>query len=100
MLTRSSSYGRLDGPLVELEFATISGVRVGFGYNSTVFLPSADLLYTFPFISNAAASGTGNDPMKVLNAMITPVGNQPAYVSTKEGSVWFCAVSFESHSSG
>lgn len=30
-------YGKLDGPLIELEFATISGVRLGFGYNSGTF---------------------------------------------------------------
>jgi hypothetical protein len=85
----SYSYGKLDGPLVELEFATISGVRLGFGYNSAVYLPGADQLYSFPFINDAAAAGAGNDPMKVLNQM---VGGTPAYVYTKEGSCWFCAV--------
>ena len=85
-------YGKLDGPLVELEFATISGVRLGFGFNSTVYLPSAELLYTFPFINDASATQAGNDPMKVLNNMILPMNNNPAYVSAKLGSCWFCAV--------
>ena len=83
------SYGKLDGPLVTLEFATISGVRVGFGFNSEVYLPSAEMLYTFPFINDAGAAGAGTDPMLVLNGM---VGGNPAYVYTKEGACWFCAV--------
>lgn len=58
-------YGKLDGPLVELEFATISGVRLGFGYNSMVKLPSASQLYQFPFISDSA---TGEDPLAIVNA--------------------------------
>lgn len=68
------NYGKLDGPLVELEFVTISGVRLGFEYNSAVYLPGADQLYSFPFINDAAAAGVGNDPMKVLNQM---VGGKP-----------------------
>ena len=88
------SYGKLDGPLVEFEFATISGVRLGFGFNSTVYLPSADLLYTFPFVNDSSAAGAGDDPMQVLNNMIVPQNNNPAYVSSKEGGCWFCAVSF------
>lgn len=79
-------YGKLDGPLVTLEFATISGVRLGFGYNSLVHLPTADKLYEFPFISDAA---TGDDPLAVLNAM---EGGTPPFVYKKLGGVWFAAV--------
>jgi hypothetical protein len=74
---------------VEFEFATISGVRFGAGVNSEVYLPSAENLYQFPFINDAGAAGAGNDPMQVLNQMLA--GN-PAYVQTKEGGNWFCAV--------
>jgi hypothetical protein len=83
----------LDGPLVTLQFATISGVRIGFGYNSQVHLPQVDQLYNFPFISDGAVSKSGNDPMKVLNMMLKPADNKPAYVFPKEGGSWFCAVS-------
>ncbi|KAH8654008.1 hypothetical protein BGZ60DRAFT_159118 [Tricladium varicosporioides] len=83
-------YGKLDGPLVELEFATISGVRLGFGYNSLVHLPKADKLYTFPLISNDAAAG-GDDPRKILDAFKVGDPPNPPYVETKEGGVWFAA---------
>jgi hypothetical protein len=79
-------YGKLDGPLVELEFATISGVRLGFGYNSMVTLPTADQLYQFPFISDSAG---GSDPLAVINAMEQ---GTPAFVFPKLGSTWFAAV--------
>ncbi|KAH7407444.1 hypothetical protein BKA64DRAFT_417254 [Cadophora sp. MPI-SDFR-AT-0126] len=78
-------YGKLDGPLVTLEFATISGVRLGFGYNSLVRLPKAEQLYQFPFISDSV---TGDDPLMVLNALKD--GPNP-FVYTKEGGCWFLA---------
>lgn len=81
-------YGKLDGPLVTLEFATISGVRVGFGYNYTVRMPGLNELYAFPLISDAGLSGAGNDPMLVLKAMED--GDNP-FVSSREGSMWFAA---------
>jgi hypothetical protein len=83
-------FGKLDGPLVELEFATISGVRLGFAYNYMVRMPTVGELYRFPFISdgNSGVEGSGNDPMKVLAAMTD--GEDP-FVSIKEGSMWMCA---------
>lgn len=73
---------------MELEFATISGVRLGFGYNYAVRMPSLDQLYTFPFISDSASAGAGADPLKVLDAMVF---NPPHFVYPKNGSGWFCA---------
>lgn len=81
-------YGKLDGPLVELEFATISGVRLGFGYNSIVHLPKADQLYEFPFISDSGGAG-GDDPRKILDII---KGGNPPFVAAKEGACWFAAV--------
>lgn len=81
-------YGKLDGPLVTLEFATISGVRVGFGYNYTVRMPALSELYSFPLISDAGLNGAGNDPMAVLKAM---EGGDNPFVSSREGSMWFAA---------
>ncbi|KAK0117089.1 hypothetical protein ONS96_012927 [Cadophora gregata f. sp. sojae] len=78
-------YGKLDGPLVTLEFATISGVRLGFGFNSLVRLPKAEQLYQFPFICDTV---TGDDPLKILNAL--KEGPNP-FVYTKEGGCWFLA---------
>ncbi len=81
-------YGKLDGPLIELEFATISGVRLGFGYNYAIRMPSLSELYSFPFINDSASAGSGADPLKVLDAMVL---NDPHFVYPKEGSCWFCA---------
>jgi hypothetical protein len=83
-----NSYGKLDGPLIELAFATISGVRLGFGYNYAVRPPQLDELYKFPFISDSASAGSGNDPMKVLDSMC---GGDKPFVYPKEGACWFCA---------
>jgi hypothetical protein len=82
------SYGKLDGPLVQLEFATISGVRLGFGYNYFVRMPLLNELHEFPFISDGATAKAGNDPYLVLKAM---VGSNKPFVFPKEGSYWFCA---------
>ncbi|KAK5455896.1 hypothetical protein LTS15_005214 [Exophiala xenobiotica] len=81
-------YGKLDGPLIDLELAIISGVRLGFGYNYAIRPPKVEELYKFPFIADSASSGTGNDPMKVLDSMC---GGDDPFVFPKEGSSWFCA---------
>lgn len=81
-------YGKLDGPLIELAFATISGVRLGLGYNYAVRMPLLEELYSFPFISDSASANSGNDPMKVLDSM---VGGSKPFVYPKEGACWFCA---------
>jgi hypothetical protein len=36
-------YAKLDGPLITLEFATIEGVRLGFGYNSVIGSKSREI---------------------------------------------------------
>lgn len=73
---------------MQLEFATISGVRLGFGYNYSVRMPTIDELHEFPFITDAATANAGNDPYLVLKAM---VGSKKPFVFPKEGSYWFCA---------
>ncbi|CZR65011.1 uncharacterized protein PAC_14911 [Phialocephala subalpina] len=78
-------YGELNGPLIQLEAVTISGVRLGFGYNSLVRLPAASELYSFPFISNNAGGG---DPLAIINALET--GPAP-FVYKKEGGCFFTA---------
>jgi hypothetical protein len=41
-------FGRLDGPLLMLEFAEISGVTVSFGYNYNLRTPRGPILRTSP----------------------------------------------------
>lgn len=48
---------KLQGPLVTLEVADISGVTGGFGYNSSVRSPTVGQIFQFPFINNTELSG-------------------------------------------
>ncbi|MCJ1248188.1 hypothetical protein MMC30_005405 [Trapelia coarctata] len=84
-------FAKLDGPLITLEFATISGVRLGFGFNSVVRSPTIDQLTEFPFINNP---GTGS-PMDILKSMTDskskdPI-NDPPWVTPKRDSYWLAA---------
>jgi hypothetical protein len=80
---------------VTLAFATISGVRLGFGYNSFVRSPAVSEITQFPFIddrSSAGATGAGNNPMQIVKNMTQPVdGQSTAWVTPKIDSYWFAA---------
>ncbi|KAM7184244.1 hypothetical protein V8F33_013107 [Rhypophila sp. PSN 637] len=78
-------FAKLDGPLVTLEFATISGVRLGFGFNSIVRSPKIDELTEFPFIKSSDAQGAGKNPMAIVKSMT------PRWVTPREGSYWLAA---------
>ncbi|OIW33122.1 hypothetical protein CONLIGDRAFT_666486 [Coniochaeta ligniaria NRRL 30616] len=64
-------FGKLQGPLIELEFAQISGVTLGFGYNSFMRLPTVD--------EQAA------DMFKVFQ------GGDPAWVTPRLDANWLAA---------
>jgi len=85
-------YAKLDGPLVSLAFATISGVRLGFGYNSSVRFPTMAELPQFPFLDGSAEANAGNDPMLLLNALVGSRGSNQPWVSPKEDSYWGAVV--------
>jgi hypothetical protein len=82
-------YAKLNGPLVELGWATIGGISLGFGYNSSIRLPTIEEVPTFPFISNAAAdANTGPlDVMQKLTSKDPIIG----VVSPQDGSFWLAA---------
>ena len=84
-------FARLDGPLFTLEFAEISGVEAGFGYNYDITMPKATQVTSFPLVegigvSSPPASSTPpslpspsasspNNPMTLLqqfNTWVTP----------------------------
>lgn len=67
----------------QLEFATIEGVRLGFGFNNIVMTPDLDHLTSFPFISDSAL-GTSNDPMKLLAAI-------QGTIQLQDGALWLAA---------
>lgn len=62
-------FARLDGPLVTLEFAEISGVTGGFGYNSNVRIPSADQVTNFPFVATQELSGSTGSALETLERL-------------------------------
>ena len=84
-------YAKLNGPLFSLGFATISGVRLGFGYNSVVRSPTMAELPQFPFLDGAAEGNAGNDPLKIIRAM-TGEGGGKAWVSPQEDAYWGAVV--------
>ncbi|KAG5661276.1 hypothetical protein KAF25_005398, partial [Fusarium avenaceum] len=65
-------FARLDGPLVTLEFAEISGVAGGFGYKSEVRVPKASEIIDFPFINQSQLDGSSGDVLKTLEALTNP----------------------------
>jgi hypothetical protein len=81
-------YAKLDGPLIELELATISGVRLGFGFNSFVRSPAIEELANFPFINDNSISTAGNDPMAILRNMTMTT---PPWVAPRLDSYWLAA---------
>jgi len=59
-------FAKLEGPLVEFEFANISGLTGGFGYNSHLNFPGAAEIMDFPFVSSSNLEG---DPMTTLKTL-------------------------------
>lgn len=78
-------FGLLDGPLVTLEFAEISGITGGFGYNCALRFPSVSQVLEFPFISMKSPN---TSPMETL---LDLVGGSDPWFSPAEGSFWVAA---------
>ena len=51
-------FAQLDGPIAEFEFASLSGLQGGVGYNSQIILPTIDNLIDFPFLAPIPSSQT------------------------------------------
>lgn len=64
-------FAKLNGPLLTLGFAEISGVCGGIGYNSSVRLPTIDQVSEFPFINSQQLSGNSN-AQEVLLQLVDP----------------------------
>lgn len=78
-------FGMLNGPLVELEFAEISGITGGFGYNSALRFPSVSEVESFPFINMPVAP---TNPMKALKDMM---GNPAGWFTPLDSTYWVAA---------
>ncbi|KAK4445284.1 hypothetical protein QBC34DRAFT_358588 [Podospora aff. communis PSN243] len=94
-------FAKLVGPLIELEFAELSGVTGGFGYNSALRLPTtAAELPSFPFLSigtgPVSTAGSSTTPMDQLRALIgvndvdagQPGSTSAPWIYPKNNSVW------------
>jgi hypothetical protein len=56
-------FGRLDGPILTLEFAELSGLELGFGQNYSLNMPAVADVLDFPLVHGVSAT---NDPMVLL----------------------------------
>lgn len=79
-------FAKLDGPIIDFQFAILRGLRIGFGYNSIVRSPAVEELFDFPLISNGASDGAGNHPMAILEKMS---GGENPWVQLKNDELWF-----------
>jgi hypothetical protein len=78
----------------------VTGLALGFGYNSEVTIPTIDEVATFPFIQVLPTSTVGNPkllggpnapPLDVLNKILDPNFHNPAWVHEEKGSLWLAA---------
>ena len=77
-------FAELDGPIAEFEFASISGLQGGVGYNSQIMLPTVDSVSSFPFI----ASSTKDQPSikAVLDFYM-----KGSFITPADGPCWIAA---------
>ncbi|KAH6949755.1 hypothetical protein BKA56DRAFT_606801 [Ilyonectria sp. MPI-CAGE-AT-0026] len=80
-----SIFTSLAGPLIELEFAEISGMCGGFGYNSILAFPTAQNVTQFPFFQSAII---GKDPLQSMENMFL---QQPPWIAPVDGDYWLAA---------
>lgn len=82
-------FAKLDGPLVTLEVAEITGVTGGFGYNSNVRMPSADQVTNFPFVATQKLSGSTGSALETLEKLTSV--DADGWFSPLNGSFWAAA---------
>ncbi len=74
----------------------VTGIALGFGYNSNLRIPTIDEIATFPFVQvlptsmvpNTGVFGANPTPQKVLDVIMNTT---PAWVSPQQGTLWFAA---------
>jgi len=77
-------YAMLEGPPITLEFAEISGITGGFGYNSGVHFPIAQDIPQCPLISVLPPQGPG--PQGALSTLVSM-----PWFAPQNGSFWVAA---------
>jgi hypothetical protein len=82
-------FTRLDGPLVTLEFAKISGLTGGFGYNSDVRIPTLNEVTDFPFIATHMLDGNTDSALQALEKLTSP--DAGGWFSPLDNTFWAAA---------
>ncbi|MCD9145393.1 DUF6603 domain-containing protein [Streptomyces albireticuli] len=62
----------------------VTGVALGFGYNSSVRVPAQDEVSTFPFVAGL----DGDLPEDPMQALARLTDGSPPWVSAREGQIW------------
>ena len=79
-------FAKLEGPLVTLAFAEISGVTGGFGYNSEIRKPTIETVHEFAFFNSKLIS---NDLITTLGNLMKVDGS--GTFTVRDGSIWLAA---------
>ena len=74
----------------------VTGIALGFGYNSNLRVPTIDEVAAFPFVQvlptsmlpSSSAFDANSTPQKVLNAIMN---TSPPWVAAQQGALWFGA---------
>ncbi|KAK6067691.1 hypothetical protein SCUP515_10030 [Seiridium cupressi] len=82
---------KLEGPLFFVGFADISGSTGGVGVNSSVRLPTAETVLSFPFVKQDGTDTKGG-PIAGLKSLFYPDKSQgPPLFTARQGSFWVAA---------
>ncbi|KAK9422877.1 putative Transcriptional activator srcap [Seiridium unicorne] len=82
---------KLEGPLFSVGFADISGLTGGVAVNSSVRLPTAETVLSFPFVKQDGTDTKGG-PVAALKSLLYPDKSQgPPWFTAREGSFWVAA---------
>ncbi|KAG8527299.1 uncharacterized protein KY384_008043 [Bacidia gigantensis] len=77
----------MEGPVATIEFASLSGLTGGFGYNSQITLPDVDNVTSFPFLNVDSISSS--DPLAILNGFLS--AKPVPWFAPADGPMWFAA---------
>lgn len=80
-------FADVEGPVIELEFASLNNLQGGVGYNNQMTMPTVQNVLQFPFL----VASTQPDPLKVLSAFMTTPPSGVPWFAPDEGSIWIAA---------
>ncbi|MEV4502207.1 DUF6603 domain-containing protein [Streptomyces klenkii] len=68
----------------------VTGVKAGFGYNSSLRVPAIDQVAGFPLLRGIDGAGqdTPPEPLDVLKELTEGTDGAPAWITPHEGSTW------------